>query len=142
MTEKEAIEVLTAEKQCLERASKGACKIDCGECKHSVMITKQIDALDVAIKTLEEIQQYRAIGTVEECRAAREKQKPKKLIITKGNCVSKCKNGNEQYEAIYSCPTCKSTQVKNGYPCKCGQKLNWGEKDRNEKQEISQRPCV
>ena len=31
------------------------------------------DALDIAINALEEVQQYRAIGTVEECRAAVEK---------------------------------------------------------------------
>ena len=31
------------------------------------------DALDMAIKALEEVQQYRAIGTVDECRAAVEK---------------------------------------------------------------------
>lgn len=33
---------------------------------------------EVAIKALKEIQQYRAIGTVEECREAMEKQRPKK----------------------------------------------------------------
>ena len=33
------------------------------------------DALDMAIKALEEVQQYRAIGTVEECREAVEKMK-------------------------------------------------------------------
>ena len=33
------------------------------------------------IKALEEIQQYRAIGTVEECRVAVEKMKPKKTAI-------------------------------------------------------------
>ena len=33
------------------------------------------------ISTLEEIQQYREIGTVEECREAREKQKPKKMRL-------------------------------------------------------------
>ena len=31
---------------------------------------KRAEAIDVAIKSLEEIQQYRAIGTVDECRAA------------------------------------------------------------------------
>ena len=35
------------------------------------------ESLDMAIKALEEIQQYREIGTVEECLEAREKQKPK-----------------------------------------------------------------
>lgn len=33
------------------------------------------------ISTLEEIQQYREIGTVEECREAREKQKPKLKVM-------------------------------------------------------------
>ena len=33
------------------------------------------DAIRMAIKALEEIQQYRAIGTIEECREAVEKQK-------------------------------------------------------------------
>ena len=35
----------------------------------------------VAIEALEEIQQYRKIGTVEECREGVEKQKPKKCVI-------------------------------------------------------------
>ena len=34
-------------------------------------------AIEEAIKALEEVQQYREIGTVEECREAVEKQKPK-----------------------------------------------------------------
>lgn len=36
------------------------------------------EAYDMAIEALEEIQQYREIGTVEECREAVEKQKPKR----------------------------------------------------------------
>lgn len=36
-----------------------------------------MNALDMAISSLKGIQQYREIGTVEECREAREKQKPK-----------------------------------------------------------------
>lgn len=35
---------------------------------------RRAEALDVAIKALEEVQQYRQIGTVEECREAVEKQ--------------------------------------------------------------------
>ena len=37
-----------------------------------------LEALGIAISTLKEIQQYRKIGTVEECREAREKRIPKK----------------------------------------------------------------
>lgn len=39
---------------------------------------KAYEDMEMAIKALEEIQQYRAIGTVEECREARERQIPKK----------------------------------------------------------------
>lgn len=43
------------------------------------MQNKKIDyAIEEAIKALNEIQQYREIGTVEECQEAIEKQKPKK----------------------------------------------------------------
>ena len=38
-------------------------------------------AIEEAIKALKEIQQYREIGTVEECRGAVEKQKPKKPLL-------------------------------------------------------------
>ena len=40
--------------------------------------TSDLEALDMAIEALKEVQQYREIGTVEECREAVEKQKPKK----------------------------------------------------------------
>lgn len=42
---------------------------------------KRAEALDVAIKALEEVQQYRAIGTLEECRAAVERNNKKTRII-------------------------------------------------------------
>ena len=38
----------------------------------------RLDCIDYAISALKEIQQYRKIGTVEECREAVEKRKPKK----------------------------------------------------------------
>lgn len=37
---------------------------------------EEYEACRLAIKAIEEIQQYRAIGTVEECREAIEKQNP------------------------------------------------------------------
>lgn len=40
--------------------------------------TERKEAFDVAIEALKEVQKYREIGTVEECREAVEKQKPKK----------------------------------------------------------------
>ena len=76
-------------------------------------ITEYQEAKTVAVQALEEVQQYRAIGTPEECRAAVEKQKPKKPVMD-GYCC---------FES-YECPTCHhdiSNEQK--YCDKCGQKL-------------------
>ena len=55
-------------------------------------------AIEEAIKALKEIQQYREIGTVEECRKAVEKQKPKKPRL----------NYKPKFfgRATYTCPRC------------------------------------
>ena len=54
---------------------------------------------DIAISALKEIQQYRKIGTVEECREAVEKQKAKKCII------DSCPDHTH-----YKCPSCGKIQ--------------------------------
>lgn len=56
-------------------------------------------AIEEAIKALEEIQQYREIGTVEECREATEKHKPKKCI--EDSCPD---------HTHYKCPSCGKIQ--------------------------------
>ena len=82
-------------------------------------------ALSMAITALKEIQQYREIGTAEECREAREKQKPKKCDVTKDN-----------FRIYYKCPTCNhclrveynhgSWMGKKSKNCsKCGQAIQW-----------------
>ena len=53
----------------------------CAACK---VADKHKDFVRMSIKALEEIQQYRAIGTPEECRAAVEKQKELKSTNTCG----------------------------------------------------------
>lgn len=55
-------------------------------------------AAQIAIKALEEVQQYRAIGTPEECRAAVEKQKEMKAYCDENDC-SDCPfhNTNSKY---------------------------------------------
>lgn len=76
-------------------------------------ITEYQEAKTVAVQALEEIQQYRTIGTPEECRAAVEKQTAKKPVMD-GYCC---------FES-YECPTCHhdiSNEQK--YCDKCGQKL-------------------
>lgn len=56
------------------------------------------EALEIAKQALEEIQQYRAVGTVEECWKAVEKQKPKRPRL----------NYRRKFlgEDTYTCPTC------------------------------------
>ena len=61
-----------------------------------------------AIKALEEVQQYRAIGTVNECRAAVEKMKPKKTAI--------------EAIKVHICPVCGFGGIYD-YCGNCGQRV-------------------
>lgn len=81
------------------------------------------EALDMAIKALEEIKQYRTIGTVEEFRETVEKQTAKKP-----KCIDK------EMET-FDCPCCGHTIIalddmtvhKNCLMC--GQKLDWSDEE-------------
>ena len=67
-----------------------------------------LEALGIAISTLKEIQQYREIGTVEECREAVAKQKAKKCVI------DSCPDHTH-----YKCPSCGKihlSRYKHGCP--------------------------
>ena len=80
------------------------------------------DWTEVAIKALEEVQQYRAIGTPEECRAAVEKQKPVPVVekIMLSSIGEKCGR----------CPVCVGASLRqydNPYCPDCGQKLDWSD---------------
>lgn len=87
-------------------------------------------AFNIAIKALEEVQQYRAIGTPEECRAAREKQMPKKPIMKQY-----FKDMEEKY---LCCPTCGEILTDRipgdnktfYFHCmNCGQKFDWSNEE-------------
>ena len=79
MTENEAISELEKFQIQVEHsiAEEECCEYDNSE-KELQKDEKFLYAFDMAISALKEIQQYREIGTVEECREAVEKQKPKK----------------------------------------------------------------
>jgi hypothetical protein len=80
------------------------------------------DAVDVAIQALEEVQKYREIGSIEECRASREKQKiPKKPIYI----------ANLGCTALWLCPVCERRIIRSDlvYCHQCGQKLDWSDED-------------
>ena len=63
------------------------------ECNNVEIDAFHQDAIELAIKALEEIQAHRAIGTIEEFKALKEKAEPKKAI------------GKREYNEAY-CPCC------------------------------------
>lgn len=73
-------------------------------------------AFNIAIKALEEVQQCRAIGTLEECRAAVEKQTAKRPRII-GNAM-----------ICPSCPRCFKSASPTYCPS-CGQMIDWGNEE-------------
>jgi len=79
----------------------------------------QNELKDMAESALEEIRQYQAIGTVEECREAREKQIPKKPAM------------NQFYYFCLDCGACRSIRQKHLFCHDCGQKLDWSVKPEN-----------
>lgn len=77
---------------------------------------KVYEDMEIAIKALEEIQQYRAIGTVEECRLAKERLISKKAVIGK---IFKTMG-------YYQCPICGGFLMRNEKFCNdCGQRIGW-----------------
>ena len=93
-----------------------------GDLPNSALTVK---AFETAIEALQEIQQYRAIGTVEECREARERQRGKKPIILSEQ--SEESEGKLYIAKYFKCPTCGNTSTYfGGLPnnChNCGQSL-------------------
>lgn len=76
------------------------------------IFSDRLDCIDYAISAIKEIQKYRKIGTVEECREAVEKQKPKKPVKDKyhHNCCPNCGwivSGEGGYGEEF-CPHCEN----------------------------------
>lgn len=141
MTENEAVYCLKADSEshsevCEECNLYGV--VGCDHCQN--------DAIKIAIKALEEVQQYRAIGTpeelqemkkdfaealsdwrqyrkigtLEECRAAMEKQTAKKVKQ-----ISQVKDGDSYVGLIGRCPCCGDILEEDTVYCDCGQRLDW-----------------
>lgn len=117
MTEQEAIERINA------MGNECGFEEDCNdyECEKCSV------ARDMAISALEEVQQYRDIGTVEECREARERQRAKKPNIYGDGYDDE---GKIIYD-MYDCPNCdKSYELdyeEYDFCPNCGQAIDWGE---------------
>lgn len=109
MTENEAVEILKNNypKTCKMVNGRYQGGFDNTECNFG-------QALTMAIKALKEIQQFREIGTVEECREAREKQTP-----------NKPKDGLYGH-GYFACGSCKNPlDGDESYCPQCGQAIRW-----------------
>ena len=138
MTESEAIKILKKD-SCYECAQGADSPLNCeyGGCRVAKATRVAIQALEEVqqyrtIGTPEELQdmksnyfealsdwrQYRKIGTLEECRTAREKQIPKKPDFTED-------------KEFALCPCCngKGLLDKQKYCDNCGQKLDWSDEE-------------
>ena len=86
------------------------------------------ELMEMAIKALEEVQKYRAIGTPEECRAAVEKQTARRPDY-EGDGYA---DGHLVYDT-WICPCCgKHYEVdydNYNYCPDCGQKLDWSDEE-------------
>ena len=88
------------------------------------------EALDMAISALEEIQQYRALGTVEELREAKRKQVPKKPILKPYDWEDE--NSHNPCCGLH-CPTCGDLMTDyfpneiNRHCLNCGQAIDWSD---------------
>ena len=87
---------------------------------------KEIQACEVAVKALEEVQQYRAIGTPKECRALKDRLVAKKVSLRHVRKFDGFDDGE--------CPTCGESVSREFdgtdiFCAECGQKLDWGDKE-------------
>lgn len=148
MDEKEAIEEIK-KKICGERPAQHICNDGCLKGNDKC-------ALSVAIKALEEIQQYREIGTVEELKQSKKYMSLAKRHGTIGKVIDECvayeeigtvdecraavekqskKEVGEQFINGYGnrkaeCLVCHCTVMHPSNYCKfCGQKLDWEDEE-------------
>lgn len=74
-------------------------------------------AFDMAIQALEEVEQYRALGTVEELKEAREKQASEKWVECPYEDLIMCPSCNAEFSTIDNCTE------QFDYCPKCGKRL-------------------
>lgn len=110
MTENEAIELLRSMQNPKQDYANLVCATAFCTGYRYVYPEPEDYAIEEAISALKEVQQYREIGTVEECREAVEKQKAKKpdIYTDTRNMVDLHGNVYAERANVYLCPTCES----------------------------------
>ena len=105
------------------------------ECNRADLDLSFAEDNDKVAEWLEELKQYRAIGTPKECREAVEKQKAKKIV--------RVKLRQSEWGSEYRCPVCESDLIKTvffnedgtepdekiSWCSGCGQKLDWRDEE-------------
>ena len=90
------------------------------------------EAQYMAIQALEDIQKYRTIGTVEECRTAMEMQIPKKPMYEVDDYDAYDDSGSLIYDT-WICPQCESRYEVDyddyDFCPNCGQAIDWSDVD-------------
>lgn len=117
MSEKEAIERHIAENQ--KRIDVIHKFTDRQQGAYSKKAQENAIVMEIANRALEEIRQYRAIGTLDECRAAVEKQRAKGLRFI------------DYDNSYFVCPSCghsiysTSELEEHKFCLNCGQAISW-----------------
>lgn len=157
MTENEAIEVIKTEKECVTRNTNNNCDRDCINCDLLMSDEEIFSGYDMAIQALEEIQQYRAIGTVDELKRAKamenvygqikwerdvaisqleeigvglgQKMEELKALKEKSTPKKLTVTTMTKYHHLHAqCPVCECGVSSRWSYCQgCGQKLDWSE---------------
>ena len=147
MTENEAVKYMQIEKECINRD----CDRNCAKCDIVQEVDDLNSAYDAAIKALEEVQQYQAIGTHEECQTAMElyKEMHKRKFTLKSLLESREKQTPKKPDLegdgygddgvlIYDtwiCPCCgKRYEIdyeEYDYCPNCGQAIDWSARNED-----------
>lgn len=104
-------------------------------CTQNYERKNEIQGYKMAIQALEEVQKYRKIGTVEECREAVEKQTEKKPEFVDTRFMNNGKHISDgcQLQKCYKCPNCNQHIFHvwdDELYCKyCGQHIDWRAND-------------
>lgn len=105
--------------------------IECLKCYRAQSGTSFPEEIEMAVNALEEIEQYRAIGTPEECREAVEKQMPKKPIfdynLSDTLSVFHCECGNT-IKVSHDIGIMNNNNAPN-YCSKCGCRFDWSDEE-------------
>lgn len=98
-------------------------------CTQNYERKNEIQGYEMAIKALEEVQKYRKIGTVEECRESVEKQIAKKPTLIDYKKYTNFVDNADFLQDAYWCPNCKRV-VRRGSFCRdCGQHIDWSDEE-------------